>query len=57
MLENVTVTLSLQDFYRIREGERYGRQYVTAADIEPYRVRFTGAVLFLDYIHKRGESG
>ncbi len=33
--------------------ERYGRQYVTAEDIEPYRVRFTGAVLFLDYIHER----
>jgi len=33
--------------------ERYGRQYVTAADIEPYRVRFTGAVMFLDYIHER----
>lgn len=30
--------------------ERYGRQYVTAADIEPYRVKFTGAVLFLDYM-------
>lgn len=37
--------------------ERYGRQYVTAADIEPYRVRFTGAVLFLDYIHERSGSG
>lgn len=32
----------------------YGRQYVTAADIEQYRVRFTGAVLFLDYIHTQG---
>jgi penicillin-binding protein-related factor A (putative recombinase) len=30
----------------------YGRQYVKAADIEEYRVRFTGAVMFLDYIHK-----
>lgn len=33
--------------------ERYGRQYVKAEDIEPYRVRFTGAVLFLDYVHER----
>lgn len=30
----------------------YGRQYVTAADVEQYRVRFNGAVLFLDYVHK-----
>lgn len=29
----------------------YGRQYVTAADVERYRVKFTGAVMFLDYIH------
>jgi recombination protein U len=36
--------------------ERFGRQYVTAADIEPYRVRFTGAVLFLDYVHERGRG-
>lgn len=28
----------------------YGRQYVTAADLERYRVRFNGAVLFLDYV-------
>ena len=32
--------------------QHYGRQYVTAADITAYRVRFTGAVLFLDYIRK-----
>lgn len=31
--------------------EHYGRKYVTAADIEPYRVKFTGAVMFLDYIN------
>lgn len=31
--------------------EHYGRLYVTAADLEPFRVRFTGAVLFLDYAH------
>ena len=28
--------------------ERFGRKYVTAADLEPFRVRFNGAVLFLD---------
>lgn len=32
---------------------RFGRKYVTAADVEPWRVRFNGAVLFLDYIHER----
>jgi recombination protein U len=36
--------------------ERCGRQYVTASDIEPYRVRFTGAVLFLDYINNKGSK-
>jgi recombination protein U len=30
--------------------ERYGRQYVTASDLRPYRVKFTGVVLFLDYV-------
>lgn len=30
----------------------YGRQYITAADVEEYRVKFNGAVLFLDYMHK-----
>lgn len=30
--------------------KHFGRVYVTAADLEPYRVRFTGAVMFLDYI-------
>lgn len=34
--------------------EIYGRKYVTAGDIEIYRVRFTGAVLFLDYVHGGG---
>ncbi len=29
----------------------FGRQYITAADAEPYRVRFNGTVMFLDYIH------
>jgi hypothetical protein len=48
--------------------ERYGRQYVTAEDIEPFRVRitgadierfrvrFTGAVMFLDYANKAREA-
>lgn len=30
----------------------YGRKYVTAADLEPFRIRFNGAVLFLDYVHQ-----
>lgn len=34
----------------------FGRKYVTAEDIEEYRVRFTGAVLFLDYIHGEGRQ-
>jgi recombination protein U len=28
-----------------------GRLYTTADDLEPYRVKFTGALLFLDYVH------
>lgn len=28
--------------------EHFGRKYVTAANLEPFRVRFNGAVLFLD---------
>ncbi|MDR1061792.1 MAG: Holliday junction resolvase RecU [Clostridiales bacterium] len=36
--------------------ERHGRLYATAADLEPYRVRFTGAVLFLDYANKAREG-
>ena len=31
--------------------ERFGRKYVTAADLKPFRVRFNGAVLFLDRPH------
>ena len=27
----------------------YGRLYVTAADLAPYKVKFTGVILFLDY--------
>lgn len=36
-----------------RDMKRYvGRLYVTAEDLEGLRVQFTGAVLFLDYVHK-----
>lgn len=34
----------------------YGRQYVTVGDIEPYRVKFTGQMFFLDYEHKNGRD-
>jgi recombination protein U len=34
----------------------FGRQYLKPEDIEPYRVKFDGAVRFLDYIHS-GKSG
>ncbi len=30
----------------------YGRQYLKVEDIENYRVRFNGSVMFLDYIQK-----
>ena len=30
--------------------QQYGRKYVTAADLLPYKVRFDGAVRFLDYL-------
>ena len=30
--------------------EVYGRKYVTAEDLRTYRVKFNGAVLFLDYL-------
>lgn len=36
--------------------DRFGRQYVTAADIQPWRVRFTGQVMFLDYERGRGKN-
>lgn len=36
--------------------QHFGRQYVTVADIENYRIRFTGAVMFLDYIHVSAAS-
>ena len=31
--------------------KHFGRLYVTSQNLETYRIRFTGAVLFLDYIH------
>jgi len=36
--------------------QHFGRLYVTAADLEEYRVRFNGSVLFLDYVHERSGS-
>lgn len=30
----------------------YGRKYVTGEDLRPYRVKFNGAVLFLDYMRE-----
>lgn len=33
----------------------YGRRYLTAVDVEPFRVRFIGAALFLDYVHDESE--
>ena len=35
-----------------RMKEIHGRQYVTAKDLDLYRVRFTGAILFLDYVRE-----
>jgi recombination protein U len=32
--------------------ERYGRKHMTEADLEPYRVKFNGSALFLDYMHE-----
>ena len=34
--------------------EAFGHMSVSAAELEDFRVRFTGAVLFLDYAHKIG---
>ncbi|GIP17792.1 hypothetical protein J40TS1_34340 [Paenibacillus montaniterrae] len=31
----------------------YGRQYLKTEDIEQYRVKFNGAVMFLDYVSER----
>lgn len=36
--------------------EIYGHKYITAAEVEEYRVRFNGAVLFLDYVHGKGAA-
>lgn len=32
----------------------FGRVTLTAEDLEPFRVKFNGAVLFLDYVHYAG---
>ena len=37
--------------------ERYGRLYVTAADIAEYKVRFHGVIWFLDYLDKSKRGG
>lgn len=34
--------------------ELFGRKYVTAADLESFRVKFNGSVLFLDYKYEIG---
>lgn len=34
----------------------FGHVSVSAAELEPFRVRFTGAVLFLDYVHTTFEQ-
>lgn len=54
---SAAVCAGIQDQYffvpwKVWDGmkERFGRKYVTARDLEPYRVKFNGAVMFLDYI-------
>lgn len=37
--------------------EHFGRKYVTATNLEPFRVRFNGAVLFLDLKHDGRSAG
>ncbi len=34
----------------------YGRLYATADNLEIFRVKFTGAVMFLDYVHEKKNS-
>ncbi len=34
----------------------YGRLYATADNLEIFRVKFTGAVMFLDYVHEKQNS-
>lgn len=36
--------------------ERYGRKYMTAEDLEPYRIKFNGHALFLDFINENGSK-
>jgi len=60
MMACVAVCVCIQDKYFFvpwgawRDMKKYfNRLYVTAGDLEPWRVRFTGtAVLFMDLIHK-----
>ena len=35
----------------------YGRQYVTAADVDEYKVKFDGVIWFLDYMNKKKQGG
>ena len=37
--------------------EVFGRQYVTAADIAEYKVKFDGVIWFLDYVNKKKQGG
>ena len=37
--------------------EVFGRQYVTAADIAEYKVKFDGVIWFLDYVNKKKKEG
>lgn len=30
----------------------FGHKYMTASEAEPYRVKFNGVILFLDFVHK-----
>lgn len=48
-----------EDFFFIPWGiwrdmkAHFGRQYIEAADVEQYRIRFNGALMFLDYINAK----
>jgi len=37
--------------------EWFGRKYVTAENLAPFKVKFNGAVLFLDQVHNRESMG
>lgn len=36
--------------------EIYGRKYLNTVDLEPFRVQFNGAVLFLDYVYSEEQQ-